>query len=277
MSDRTASASSLPVALTIAGSDSGGGAGIQADLKTFHRHGVYGASVITALTAQNTRGVSAIHLVPPDFVAEQFRQVVTDFDVAAAKTGMLGNAAIVETLAATLADTPLPHLVVDPVMISKAGAALLEPDAVKALTDRILPLAALVTPNLHEAAALTGTGEIATLEEMATAAEVIRGFGPRAVLIKGGHLPAEEEAVDLYYDGSSTIEFRQPRLEQKHTHGTGCTFSAAITAHLARGSSLPDAVQAGKAFITEAIRTAPGLGGGVGPLNHFAGSRPSVD
>jgi hydroxymethylpyrimidine/phosphomethylpyrimidine kinase len=259
-----------PVALTIAGSDSGGGAGIQADLKTFHRHGVYGASVITALTAQNTRGVSAIHSVPPDFVVEQYRQVATDFEVAAAKTGMLAGAGIVEALAAALKADPVPHLVVDPVMISKAGSALLESDAIEALISLILPLATLVTPNLHEAAAMTGTGEITTLAEMAAAVETIRAFGPRAVLIKGGHLPAEEEAVDLFYDGSSTIEFRQPRLEQRHTHGTGCTFSAAITAHLARGSSLAEAVQAGKAFITEAIRTAPGLGGGVGPLNHFA-------
>jgi hydroxymethylpyrimidine/phosphomethylpyrimidine kinase len=259
----------MKTALTIAGSDSGGGAGIQADLKTFHQYGVYGTTVITALTAQNTRGVRAIHVPPPDFVVEQYRCVVTDIPIDAAKTGMLATAAIVEALAGAFEADPLPCLVVDPVMISKSGAALLEPDAVEALKDRLLPLAALLTPNLHEAAALTGSRPIGTLAEMAAAAEAIRALGPQAVLIKGGHLPAEQEAVDLLYDGHSTVEFRQPRLDRTHTHGTGCTYSAAITAQLARGRSLPDAVLAAKAFITEAIRSAPGLGGGIGPLNHF--------
>ncbi len=260
----------MKIALTIAGSDSGGGAGIQADLKTFHQYGVYGTTVITALTAQNTRGVSAIHPVPPDFVVEQYRQVVSDLPIDAAKTGMLATAGIVEALAGALRDDPPRHLVVDPVMISKAGSILLEPAAVEALKRELLPLATLVTPNLHEAAALIASQAIRSIEEMAVAAETIRALGPQAVLIKGGHLPAEEEAVDLLYDGNSTVEFRRPRVDQKHTHGTGCTYSAAITAGLALGRSLPDAVLAAKAFITEAIRTAPGLGGGIGPLNHFA-------
>ena len=256
-------------AMTIAGSDSGGGAGIQADLKTFHAHGVYGTSVVTALTAQNTRGVSAIQVLPPKFVVAQFVQVMDDLGTHAAKTGMLANARIVKALGRALRERPIPRLVVDPVMISKAGALLLEPDAVAALITHILPLAAVVTPNLHEAAALTGTGAIRDLEGMALAAERIRRLGPQAVLVKGGHLPEEDEAVDLLYDGSKTLEFRCQRLDQRHTHGTGCTYSAAITAGLARGLPLVDAVRRAKAYITEAIRTAPGLGSGVGPLNHF--------
>jgi hydroxymethylpyrimidine/phosphomethylpyrimidine kinase len=256
-------------AMTIAGSDSGGGAGIQADLKTFHAHGVFGTSIITALTAQNTLGVSAIHAVPPRFVVAQFTQVMDDIGTHAAKTGMLANAKIVRALGRALRERPIPRLVVDPVMISKAGAALLEPDAVTALIEHILPLAAVVTPNLHEAAALIGTGAIRDLEGMALAAERIRALGPQAVLVKGGHLPEEDEAVDLLYDGSKTLEFRCERLDQHHTHGTGCTYSAAITAGLARGLPLIDAVRRAKIYITEAIRTAPGLGSGVGPLNHF--------
>ena len=256
----------LATAMTIAGSDSGGGAGIQADLKTFCAFGVFGTSVITALTAQNTKGVSAIHALPPSFVAEQYEQVATDIGVGAAKTGMLANVGIIEALAGALEQNPPPFLVVDPVMISKAGSALLEASA---LIERILPLATLVTPNLHEAAAITGVEGIDDLEEMTLAAERIRAMGPEAVLVKGGHLAAETEAVDLFYDGSKTMEFRAERLDQKHTHGTGCTYSAAITACLAMGIPLIDAVGKAKAFITEAIRTAPGIGGGIGPLNHF--------
>jgi hydroxymethylpyrimidine/phosphomethylpyrimidine kinase len=256
-------------AMTIAGSDSGGGAGIQADLKTFHAHGIYGTSVLTALTAQNTRGVSAIHVLPPSFVVEQYVQVMTDIGTQAAKTGMLAEAGIIEALADAFAEHPLPHLVVDPVMISKAGSPLLEPSAIQALGERIVPLADLVTPNLHEAAALTGMKAIRDLAGMAEAAERIRALGARAVLVKGGHLPEEDEAVDLLYDGSKTLEFRAERLDQRHTHGTGCTYSAAITAGLARGLPLIDAVRRAKTYITEAIRTAPGLGSGVGPLNHF--------
>jgi hydroxymethylpyrimidine/phosphomethylpyrimidine kinase len=259
--------------MTIAGSDSGGGAGIQADLKTFHAHGVFGTSVVTALTAQNTCGVSGIHPVPPEFVVEQYVQVITDIGADAAKTGMLANEGIVTALADALDDHPVPYLVVDPVMISKAGSPLLEPSAVSALGECILPRASLVTPNLHEAAALTGSRAINTLTQMAEAAERIRAMGPQAVLIKGGHLSDDDEAVDLFYDGSKTMEFRSPRLEQKHTHGTGCTYSASITAGLARGLPLIDAIAHAKNYITEAIRTAPGLGKGVGPLNHFVRGR----
>jgi hydroxymethylpyrimidine/phosphomethylpyrimidine kinase len=255
--------------MTIAGSDSGGGAGIQADLKTFSAFGVFGTSVITALTAQNTKGVSAIHAVPPSFVAEQYDQVFSDIGADAAKTGMLANEGIIRALSEALSKNPPPHLVVDPVMISKAGAALLEPDAVSALIECILPLATLVTPNLHEAAAITGADEIRDVEEMALAAERIRALGPGAVLVKGGHLAEESEAVDLFYDGSKSMEFRAERLDQKHTHGTGCTYSAAIAACLAKGIPLLDSVGKAKGYITEAIRTAPGIGGGVGPLNHF--------
>lgn len=261
--------SSIKTAMTIAGSDSGGGAGIQADLKTFHQHGVYGTSVITALTAQNTKGVSAIHPVPPEFVVEQYLQVATDIGMDAAKTGMLANAGIIAALSEVLTEHPPPFLVVDPVLISKSGNYLLEETALETMIDRILPLATLLTPNLHEAAAILGSEPIESVGEMFTVAERIRAMGPEAVLVKGGHLPAEEEAVDVLYDGRSTMEFRSPRLNRKHTHGTGCTYSAAIAAGLANGKSVSEAVLAAKDFVTEAIRKAPGLGKGIGPLNHF--------
>ncbi len=260
----------MRTALTIAGSDSGGGAGIQADLKTFHAHGVFGTSVITALTAQNTHGVSGIHPVPGEFVAEQYRQVLEDIGADAAKTGMLANAEVIGSVAEVLQELPVPFLVVDPVMISKSGARLLEEDAVQALIDRILPLATVATPNLHEAAALAGTDPIEDRDGQMEAARRIAGMGPAWVLVKGGHLPAEDDAVDLLYDGEEVFEYRAPRLDQRHTHGTGCTYSAAIAAGLARGIEIRTAVARAKAYITEAIRTAPGLGGGVGPLNHFA-------
>lgn len=259
--------------MTIAGSDSGGGAGIQADLKTFHQFGVYGTSVITALTAQNTMGVSAIHTPPPDFVVEQYRQVMTDIPVNAMKTGMLATEAIITALAEAFVEHPPVNLVVDPVMISSTGVHLLEPDAVEALVERILPLADLLTPNLHEAAALLRMDSVSTIEEMREAALKIMGLGPRAVMVKGGHLPVDadrtNEAVDILYDGSTFTELRAPLLDQKHTHGTGCTLSAAITAGLAKGASLSESVHRAKAYITEAIRSAPGIGAGVGPLNHF--------
>ncbi len=275
------SSRSLPVAMTIAGSDSGGGAGIQADLKTFHQFGVYGTSVITALTAQNTLGVTAIHTPPPEFVAEQYRQVMTDITIDAVKTGMLATGAIITALAEAFEEFPPPNLVVDPVMISSAGSRLLEPDAEEALIGRILPLADLLTPNLHETAVLLGTDPLSTLAEIREAAKAIASLGPGAVLIKGGHLPVEtdaaEEAVDILYDGSTFTELRAPLLDQKHTHGTGCALSAAITAGLAKGDSMADAVQRAKAFITEAIRSAPGLGNGTGPLNHFVDPMKETD
>ncbi len=263
----------MKTAMTIAGSDSGGGAGIQADLKTFHQFGVFGTSVITAMTAQNTLGVSAIHTPPPEFVAEQYLTVTADIAIDAMKTGMLTTGAIITALAEAFVEHPPVNLVVDPVMISSTGAHLLEPDAVEALIERILPLADLLTPNLHEAAALLGVDSISTIEEMRDAAPKIMELGPRAVMVKGGHLPADAdtavEAVDILYDGSTFTELRAPLLDQKHTHGTGCTLSAAITAGLAKGAPLSESVHRAKAYITEAIRLAPGLGGGVGPLNHF--------
>ncbi len=268
---------SLSVALTIAGSDSGGGAGIQADLKTFHQFGVYGTSVITSLTAQNTLGVSAIHTPPPEFVAEQYLTVTSDITIDAVKTGMRATGAIITALEDAFEECPPANLVVDPVMISSTGAYLLEPDAVEALIERILPLADLLTPNLHEAAAFLGVESIASLEEMRGAAEKIGSMGPAAVLVKGGHLPGEDEAIDILYDGTSFTELRSERLDQKHTHGTGCTLSAAITAGLAKGALMTESVRRAKAYITEAIRSAPGIGGGGGPLNHFLPVGPGPD
>jgi len=260
---------SVPVVLTFAGSDPSGGAGIQADIKTMHAHGVFGASVITAVTAQNTVAVLASYELPAAVVATQLDAVLDDLDISAAKTGMLASPEIIGTVTGKLSARGPRALVVDPVMISKSGYKLLNDNAIDALKRELLPLALIVTPNLHEAAALTGSGPIETIRQMSNTAEKIRAMGPEAVLIKGGHLPAEQEAVDLFYDGSKTMEFRSERLDQKHTHGTGCTYSAAIAANLARGLPLLDAVGHAKNYITEAIRQAPGIGKGVGPLNHF--------
>lgn len=264
----------IPIALTIAGSDSSGGAGIQADLKTFHQFGVYGTSVITALTAQNTMGISAIHPVPLEFVVEQYVQVMSDIGADAVKTGMLVNAEIICALAKAFDEYKPPLLVVDPVITSSAGTPLLDPSAMSALIKHILPRATLVTPNLDEAAALAGTDSIRDLEEMAAAAEKMQAMGPEAVLVKGGHLPEEEDAVDLLYDGTSTMEFRAPRLKQKHIHGTGCTHSAAITAGLAKNQPLPDAVRNAKDYTIDAIRSSLELGAGVGPLHHDVPTGP---
>jgi hydroxymethylpyrimidine/phosphomethylpyrimidine kinase len=251
------------VALTIAGSDSSGGAGIQADLKTFAAHGVFGASAITALTAQNTLGVAAVHAVPPSFVAAQIDAVADDLPVAAVKTGMLLDAAIVTAVAEALRRRALPNLVVDPVMVSKSGARLLEEDAVKALVERLLPLATIVTPNLPEAAVLAGR-----FTDSREAARRIAGLGARAVLIKGGHADGPE-AIDLFYEDGRFEALASPRQATRHTHGTGCTLSAAITARLALGDGLFDAVKAAKAYIDRALASAPGLGRGAGPLHHF--------
>ena len=254
------------VALTIAGSDPSGGAGIQADLKTFHQFGVYGAAALTLATVQNTVGVGGIEFLPPDFVLAQIRAVVSDIPPLAAKTGALGNAAMVEAVAAAAAEFRFP-LVVDPVMISKHGVPLLAEEARRAIELCLLPHAALVTPNLHEASALVGA-EVATLEAMREAARRIHGMGARAVLVKGGHL--EGAAIDLLFDGLAFQEFAGERIATRHTHGTGCSYSAAITAQLARGVALGDAVAGAKRWISEAIRTNPGLGAGAGPVNHFA-------
>jgi hydroxymethylpyrimidine/phosphomethylpyrimidine kinase len=255
-----------PVALTIAGSDPSGGAGIQADLKTFHQFGVYGEAVIALLTVQNTTRVSRVETMPVRLVLEQLEAVLEDIPPAAAKTGALGSAEMVESVARAAARFQFP-LVVDPVMVSKHGLPLAPESAVRAFRDCLLPHAALVTPNVPEAEALTGL-TIRDLQDMRRAASRIHELGARAVLIKGGHM--EGDATDVLFDGAEWREFPALRLETRHTHGSGCTYSAAITAGLACGLKLGEAVARAKAFIHEAIRTSPGLGRGCGPLNHHA-------
>jgi hydroxymethylpyrimidine/phosphomethylpyrimidine kinase len=256
------------VALTIAGSDSGGGAGIQADLKTFHRFGVFGTSAVTLVTAQNSVGVRDVQLLSPRLVANQIAAVAEDFDVRAAKTGALGSAELIEAVAGAIARHRIPNLVVDPVMVSKHGEALLARDAVDALRRQLLPRAALVTPNLHEAAALLGEN-VENEDQMRDAARALRDTGAAAVLIKGGHLTGGE-AVDVFYDGTDFMRLAAPRIDTPHTHGTGCTYSAAVVALLARGEPLGQAIRQAKDFITRAIANAPGLGKGHGPLDHWA-------
>jgi len=258
----------MRVALTIAGSDPSGGAGIQADLKTFHQFGVYGEAIITLLTVQNTRGVDRVEFVPCELVFAQLNAVLEDIPPDAAKSGALGSAEVVRALARAAEGFHFP-LVVDPILMSKHGQPLAASEAVDAIRAALLPCAALVTPNVPEAEALSGIA-IRGPEELRRAAERIREQGARAVLIKGGHL--EGPATDVLWDGAEWREFPAPRLETRHTHGTGCTYSAAITAGLARGCALADAIAGAKQFVHEAIRTAPGLGQGCGPLNHHAGS-----
>lgn len=255
-----------PVALTIAGSDPSGGAGLQADLKTFHQFGVYGEAAVTLLTVQNTCEVSEVVCLEPRLVRAQVEAVLADIPPAAVKTGALGSAEIIEAVA-DLAPRLGAPLVVDPVMISKHGAPLIAGEARLALRDRLLPHAVLVTPNLHEAAALAEC-EVPTVEGMEEAARRIHGRCGAAVLVKGGHLAGE--AADLLFDGRQARWYRTPRFDTPHTHGTGCTYSAAITACLASGATLEEAVARAKRFITEAIRTNPGLGRGSGPVNHHA-------
>ena len=255
----------LPRALTIAGSDSGGGAGIQADLKTFAALGVYGLTALTAITAQNTQGVRAALDLPPALVEAQIDAVLEDIGADVAKTGMLSNPAIIEATAGRIRKWSL-RVVVDPVMMAKGGAPLLQPQAVAALRSDLLPLAEVVTPNLPEAEVVTGQ-RIETLDDMRAAARAIHVLGPRHVIVKGGHRRAEP--VDIYFDGDRFVEFRAERIETLHTHGTGCTFSAAIAAFLARGLSVEEAVASAKRYVTEAIRHAPGLGHGHGPTAHF--------
>lgn len=264
----------VPIALTIAGSDPGGGAGIQADLKTFHQLRVYGTAAITLITIQNTTRVSRVETLEPALVGEQIDAVLEDLPPRAVKTGALGTAGIIKVVAAR--DLPCP-LVVEPVMIGKHGARLLDAGARAALRDLLIPRALLVTPNLDEAAELAGMA-VRSPDEMKEAAMRIAKSGARAVLVKGGHLGGagfESETVDiLYLDGAFT-EFRARRIDTRHTHGTGCTYSAAIAAFLARGAGPSDAVAQGKRFIDEAIRTNPGLGAGSGPVNHWAGGDDS--
>jgi hydroxymethylpyrimidine/phosphomethylpyrimidine kinase len=257
----------MPIALTIAGSDSGGGAGIQADLKTFAAFGVYGTSAISAVTAQNTTGVTAWEPVSTDLVIAQIEAVASDLVPAAVKTGMLGTAAIVEAVAATIEELDLPNLVVDPVMIAKGGSRLLDDDALRAMTVELIPRAEVVTPNVPEAEVLAGR-TIRTFEDMRGAAQRIRALGARVVVIKGGHL-AGDEVVDLVVSADGEFAIRGPRIATRHTHGTGCTFAAAITAALARGQPIEQAVRGARTYVEGAIREAPQLGRGHGPLNHF--------
>jgi hydroxymethylpyrimidine/phosphomethylpyrimidine kinase len=253
--------------LTIAGSDSGGGAGIQADLKTLAAHGVYGTSAITALTAQNTRGVAGIHVVPAEFVTLQIETVVSDIGCDAVKTGMLASAAIVEAVAAAVESLDLPNLVVDPVMVAKGGDHLLEPDAVHTLTTVLLRLARVVTPNVPEAEVLAGM-PIQTLEDMREAARRILRHGPRAVIVKGGHLSGET-STDLVLSSEGEITLEAPRLQCASTHGTGCTFASSVAARLALGDSLDAAARSAKFYVTQAMQHGIDVGKGHQPLGHF--------
>lgn len=263
-------------ALTIAGSDSGGGAGIQADLKTFAAFGVYGMSAVTALTAQNTEGVQGVFEVSPEFVREQIRSVMTDIGADAAKTGMLAGAATVAAVAEAVREFRIPNLVVDPVMVAKSKDPLLSPDARVALRDRLIPLAAVVTPNVFEAEALLSR-RIADLDAMREAARELASLGCRWVVLKGGCLDLGGEAVDVLCGEGGVSLLRAPRLAPRNTHGAGCAFAASIAAGLAKGMSPPEAVARAKRFITEAIRTGPPLGRGCRPVNHLAGVSDRVD
>ncbi len=258
------------IALTIAGSDSSSGAGIQADLKTFSALGVYGASAITALTAQNTQGVEAVLVVPPDFVARQIRVVARDLNIAAVKIGMLATSEIIEAVAGALETLPGVPVVLDPVMVAASGDVLLDEDAIETLRVVLVPRATLITPNLPEAAKLLGSDEAKDEREMSAQAAALRRLGAKAVLIKGGHAEGPE-AIDILLDQDGELRLAAPRVATSSTHGTGCTLSSAIAAELAKGASLRDAVAAGKAYVTAAINAADDLevGQGRGPVHHF--------
>jgi hydroxymethylpyrimidine/phosphomethylpyrimidine kinase len=257
----------IPIVLTIAGSDSSAGAGIQADLKAIAANGGYGACVITAVTAQSTRGVTAAAELDLDLIRAQADAVFGDLKVAAVKTGMLASAAVIETVAKVLRDWRPPHYVLDPVMVSKTGFALLRPEAVAALREALLPLATLVTPNVHEAQVLTGT-RIRTLAEAEEAGRRLVAAGAPAVLVKGGHLE-ERPATDVLVTPTGVRIFSGEHVDARHTHGTGCTYSAAIATQLAHGRSLEDAIVRAKAYVTEAIRAGLPVGQGIGPTDHF--------
>jgi hydroxymethylpyrimidine/phosphomethylpyrimidine kinase len=257
---------SIRKALTIAGSDSGGGAGIQADLKTFAALGIYGTSAITAITAQNTVGVTQVLALSPNLVGAQIDAVIDDIGAHALKTGMLANAAIIEAVAKKIQQHRLKNLVVDPVMVATSGDLLIKKNAVATLRTRLIPLAAVVTPNIPEAEELTGM-ELRTSEHITEAARRIVGMGAKSVVIKGGHLKGP--AVDLFYDGKTFSMLLAPRLRTKNTHGTGCTFSAAIAAYLAKGETSASAVSRAKQYITRAIRAGFVVGAGHSPVHHF--------
>lgn len=265
------SAKTVAVGLTIAGSDSSGGAGIQADLKTFAAFGIYGASVITALTAQNTQGVRAIADLEAAFVARQMDTVAEDLPIAAAKTGMLSRGPVIEVVVERLLAHRVPNLVVDPVMVAASGDVLLEPGAISLMRDRLLPLATVITPNLREAEILTGR-PIATVAEMEQAAIALVAMGARAAMVKGGRL-ASAEAIDVLCVGKQVSRLSAPRAAVDRVHGAGCTLSAAIAAGLALGNPLPEAVATAKRFVTNALRSAPRLGRGATPLNHLITAR----
>jgi len=256
----------VKTAMTIAGSDSGGGAGIQADLKTFSALGVYGTSAITAITAQNTQRVTQVLELPPDLVAAQIDAIVSDIGADAVKTGMLASSAIIEVVAARVREHGLDNLVVDPVMVAKSGDPLLQQEAVAALRELLLPLALVVTPNIPEAEVLVGR-KLEGPDDLRRAAEEIGALGARHVVIKGGH--RDGPAVDLYYDGRSFHEFATPRVDTSSTHGTGCTFASAIAASLAKGLGVRDAVAMAKAYVTKALQSAYPVGHGHGPVHHF--------
>lgn len=252
--------------LTIAGSDSSGGAGIQADLKTFAAQGVYGMSVITAVTAQNTQGVMGVQNISQDIIAKQIDAVFQDIEVAAVKVGMVSQIETITTIALKLEKYHVQNMVLDPMMVSKSGYHLLEPDAKQVLVHKLLPLATIVTPNIPEAEVITGQA-IKTLNDMEQAAQVIYKMGPNYVLVKGGHL--ENDATDILFDGEKTTYFRGEKIGTKNTHGTGCTLSSAIAANIGKGYSVIDAVTEAKKYITIAIEHALSMGKGYGPLNHF--------
>ena len=263
-----------PVVLTIAGSDSGGGAGIQADLKTFHQWGVFGTSALTAVTAQNTVGVMAVHPVPVDVVEAQIGAVAQDFPLAAAKTGMLHSAELVRVVVDAVARWDIPNLVVDPVMVATSGDVLLQPDAVRTVREHLIPRATVVTPNLPEASLLLDR-TVRSADQQLAAARALVDAGAGAALVKGGH-GSGDTVIDVLWDGARERRFEHPRIETRHTHGTGCTLSAAIAAALAQGKSPEEAVSLALTFVHEAILAAPGLGNGNGPLGHWARPPGSV-
>ena len=272
LDDRLGDSPNPPVAMTIAGSDSGGGAGIQADLKTFAALGVFGTSAVTALTAQNTTGVAGVHSVPPEFVVSQITTVLDDLPVAAVKTGMLATAPILRAVASLAADGRLPNLVVDPVMVSSTGDRLLDLNAERAYMELLMPHAMVATPNLKEAEVLLGR-RITTLDEQRTAAEELAVLGPPVIVVKGGHTVTDshDEAVDVVLAGGQLTELRAPRIPTANNHGSGCSFASAVAAGLAKGLSIMDAVTAAKEFVHRAIAGGAtwSLGKGHGPLDHF--------
>lgn len=260
--------------LIVAGSDSGGGAGIQADIKTATMHGVFAMTAVTAITVQDTRGVHGVHVIPDEVIADQMAACLIDIGADTVKTGMLHSAGTIETVARVLgSQAPDVPLVVDPVMVAKGGARLIDDTAVDAMKAHLFPRASVITPNLPEAAALLGSAEIADVAAMEEAGRALLAFGPRAVLMKGGHLPGDQVS-DLLITKGGMSRYDGPRIESRDTHGTGCTLASAIASGLAQGLALSDAVAAARAYVTRAIESAPGLGHGHGPLNHMYGLTP---